>query len=432
LARTRLIVFGGALVVALTTVFLLWHAQSAVDQTNDLYRFAELGRNIVEGNGFRFGDEPPTIRRAPLYPALIALLYLIFGEHILVIQLAQSVLAAGTCLLVFEIGRKLFTLRTGLIAAAITALHPMVMRYVPDVQVEASLTFLYTLTVYRTIRLVEQGTVLNGFWLGLAAASAAMVKAVALPYAALFAVTYLVFRRRLRVPAAPRTALPGLGPIAAMIAAMGLVILPWTYRNYQITGRFVPVSGNASGEFLRGYVFAQSRYYLLRDPPYSVGEEEANDMQRKLFRDQGLVWERDQVETERVQSAAMKQKLWSSPAAFVRKAVIGGFMFWYVVTSRANSLLVGGLAVGAWALALYGMRRGAGRGRAFWLLLLPIFSLNLIYALVLALGRYSAPCIPTLMVLAAFGVDCLMSRTHDARAKDKDPRQGEIDAHPAQ
>jgi hypothetical protein len=227
-----------------------------------------------------------------------------------------------------------------------------------------------------------------------------------------------------------------------MIAAMGLVILPWTYRNYQITGQFVPVSGNASGEFLRGYVFAQSRYYLLRDPPYSVGEEEANDMQRKLFRDQGLVWERDQVETERVQSAAMKQKLLSSPAAFVRKAVIGGFMFWYVVTSRANSLLVGALAVGAWALALYGMRRGVGRGRAFWLLLLPIFSLNLIYALVLALGRYSAPCIPTLMVLAAFGVDCLMSRypqqssgagrTHDARPKDKNPRQGEIDAHPAQ
>jgi hypothetical protein len=56
------------------------------------------------------------------------------------------------------------------------------------------------------------------------------------------------------------------------------------------------------------------------------------------------------------------------------------------------------------------MRQGRGGSYQFWLLLLPIFSLNLIYALVLALGRYSAPCIPTLIVLAAFGADCLVRR----------------------
>ncbi len=111
-----------------------------------------------------------------------------------------------------------------------------------------------------------------------------------------------------------------------------------------------------------------------------------------------------------MQNAAMKKKLLESPAQFVKKAIIGAFMFWYVVTSRANSLLVGGLALGAWALAIYGMAHGRGRWHAFWLLLLPVFSLNLVYAAVLALGRYSAPCIPTLLVLAAFGANCLLKR----------------------
>ncbi len=165
----------------------------------------------------------------------------------MVIQVVQALLAAGTCLLVFEIGRKLFTLRTGLIAGALASLHPMVMRYVPDIQVETLLTFLYTLTVYRTVCLVEQGTLLNAFLMGLAAAAAAMTKAVALPYAALFAAAYLAFRHWHRAPGEGRAILPGIGAVVAMILAMGLVILPWTYRNYEVTGKFVLVSGNASG-----------------------------------------------------------------------------------------------------------------------------------------------------------------------------------------
>lgn len=408
LLRMRLIIFGGALAVALLSIFVLWQAQSLVAQANDIYRFADLGKNIAEGNGFRFSDTEPTIRRAPLYPGMIALLYTIFGESALAIQLMQALMAAGTCLLAFEIGRKLFNLRTGIIAGVVAALHPMVMRYVPDIQVETSLTFLYTLAIHRAVRLAEEGTLLNGFMLGLAAAASAMVKSVTLPFAALFMLAYLVFRRWQRTSSEP--VFPGFGAIVAMGLAMGLVILPWTYRNYQITGMFVPISGNASGEFLRGYVFAQPRYFLLKDPPYVVGEEEANEMQRKLFREKGLVWERDEAETERVHSEALKEKLRESPGAFVKKVVIAAFMFWYVVTSKTSSLIVGGLALGAWVLAFYGMKHGHRKRDAFWLLLLPIFSLNLIYALVLALGRYSAPCIPALIVLAAFGADRLLRR----------------------
>lgn len=403
LKRMRLSIFACALLVALLMVLVIWRSQSIVAQANDIYKFADLGRNIATGNGFCFTGGPPTIRRAPLYPAMIAVLYFVFGPKPIAVQLVQCVLAAGTSLLAFEIGRRVFSVRTGLLASAIVLVHPMVLRYIPDIQVETLLTFLYTLTVYRAVRLIENDTPANGLWLGASAAAAAMVKGVALPYPVAFAVGYLIWRGHSKRDAEP--AWVRFKPVAAMAIGMAIVILPWTYRNYEVTGgRFVLISGNASGEFLRGYVFAQPRYYLLRDPAYAIGETEANAMQEQLFRAQGLVWQRDEAETEKVQNAAAKARIRASPLAFAKKFVIGFFMFWYVVTTRLNSLVVGGLALLGWVLAAIGWVRGRHRRYRFWLLVLPIVSLNCIYAAVLALGRYSAPCIPTLMVLAAFGI----------------------------
>jgi 4-amino-4-deoxy-L-arabinose transferase-like glycosyltransferase len=406
LFQLRLLIFAGAVAVGLLTVFVFWDKQGLVEQTNDLYKFAELGHNIALGNGLRYDGAPLTIRRAPLYPALIALLYTIFGVMPLVITVFQALLAAGTTLLGFEIGRRVFNLRTGILAAIATALHPMVLRYVPDIQLETFLTFLYTLAIYWSVRLAEKGTFWNGFWFGLSCAAAAMVKGVALPYPALFILAYLWWRHSR--DAGRSDPLPGWRPVAALLFAMGLFILPWTYRNYSVSGRFVLISGNASGELLRGYVFAQPRYYLLQNRAYTDGEREANEMQIQLFRSKGLVWERDETETEQVQNLAARQKIMSSPGAYLKKCFIAAFMFWYVVTTKANSLVVGGLALAGWILTFVGMYRARGKGYQFWLLLLPIASMNLIYAAILALGRYSAPCIPSLMVLAGFGVNSLL------------------------
>ncbi|MEP7050012.1 MAG: hypothetical protein ABJB12_06650, partial [Pseudomonadota bacterium] len=200
-----------------------------------------------------------------------------------------------------------------------------------------------------------------------------------------------------------------LVPVIAIAAAMCVVILPWTARNYKVSGgHFVLISTNAGGEFLRGYVFAQPKYYLLEQPPYLVGEQEANQMEIDLFKAQGLVWERDEPETEAVLSKAAKAKLVNEPGAFVRKAAIGIFTFWYELTTPVNSLVVGGCALVCWILAAIGLRRARLQRRTVWPLLLPIIAVNALYAALLALGRYSAPTIPTLLVMAAWGLACAL------------------------
>jgi hypothetical protein len=61
-------------------------------------------------------------------------------------------------------------------------------------------------------------------------------------------------------------------------------------------------------------------------------------------------------------------------------------------------------------LGFFGWLRSRREGQPSWLLILPILYLNISLAALLALGRYSAPIIPVLMVLAAFGIDTLLTR----------------------
>ena len=75
-----------------------------------------------------------------------------------------------------------------------------------------------------------------------------------------------------------------------------------------------------------------------------------------------------------------------------------------------GALLALVLAIGAWALAAVGIKRARREQISTWPLLLPIVYLNVVLALLLALGRYSVPVLPALMAISAFGIDTLLSR----------------------
>lgn len=391
-----------------------FQAQGLVDTRFDPYQFGEMGRHLARGEGFSpFGVLIK--RRAPLYPLVIGGFYAAFGERPLLVLLFQVLLHAGTCLLVLDLGRRLFGERTGVLAALAFALHPMALRYVGDLHLETLLTFLFTLSLWLSVRFHARPTVANGAWLGLALGLAALTKAVAVLYGPVFCAGLVLagLRRRLRGRAAEL-------PWAAMVTiglVMALVISPWTVRNYRATGgKLVLISSGLSDAFLRGYVFSRTEFALLRKPPYTDAENESNAWFRRLAREAGTEWERDDWETDQLLNRAAKAKLAEDPAGFVRKFAVGLFTFWYELTSLTNSLVVGAVALVSWLLAALGLRRARREGRPAWLMLLPILYLNLLLAALLALGRYSAPVIPPLLVLAAYGVDDLVSRWEARRA----------------
>jgi len=410
--RTRdpFVVFGVALAVALIVIFAVFKAQGLVANRPDPYEFSELGRRIAHGEGFR-GEIIG--RRAPLYPLIIGVIYWVFGEHEVMVQLFQSLAFAGTALLAWDMGRLLYNRRTGVFAGFLCALHPSLLRYVPDFHLESVFAFLFTLCVWCSVRLYLRPSVLRGTLFGVAAGLACLTKAVLLLYPPLFIAIFWLTRARARAAdaALPRFTLP---TAAVVLVAMALTISPWTIRNYHVSGVALPVSTGLSDAFLRGFVFSRSEFALLQKPPYTDAENEVNAQFRQECTAHGAVWEQDPLQTDKILSVAAKAKLRADPLGVIRKSVVGVFTFWYEMTSLKTSLVAGLLALAAWLMTFAGVSRARREGKPQWLLLAPVLYLNAFLAVLLSLGRYSVPVLPCLMVTAAFGLDTLAERFHVA------------------
>lgn len=413
--------FGLGLFVALTIV-ILSSRQSHIVYSEDIYKFAQVGRNLADGKGFSFDGVLPTMRRAPLYPALIALIYKLGADSTLPLKILQSLFAGGICLFVFEIGRTVYNRNTGMVAAALTAFHPMIFRYVPDIQVENFLAFLFALTVYVSVRFTLKPYPAFGLLLGICGGLGALVKASVLFYPPVFAIIWLlVLRQRKRggehLADDDNTRLMFATPVRPMLCVamiflgLAITILPWTYRNKTVMGKTVLVSSNAGGEFIRSFVYLKPEYLLLQSEPYGKGEYEANLMEIRLFEAQGKVWEKDEVETEEVVTKAAKDKLLGAPLETVWKCIKGLFSFWYLVAQKKNAILLIALAVLAWIFTLIGIPRAKAEKRPIWLIFTPLLTVWFTYALLLALGRYSSTVIPILMIPTAYGILSLRRRS---------------------
>jgi 4-amino-4-deoxy-L-arabinose transferase-like glycosyltransferase len=392
------IVGAAALTAALMMVFVVFRMQGLVANEGDPYHYGEIARGLMEHGFTRL-----TRRAASLYPELIAVVYSLGGGN-LTVEILQCLLHMGTCLLAFSLGRRLYNLRTGLLAGLFCALHPMLLRYVGDLHMETTLTFLCTLTVWATVRFHERTTVFNGILLGVIGMVTTLTKGVMLPYLALFGAVSLWLALRQRSGRA-------VAAVIAMGVTMTLILAPWKYRNYRVTGgRFVLLTPGTSDSFLRGYIFTRTEFATLQKPPYTDAENESNEWFKRIAREAGTEWERDEVVDEANNARVAKQMIVTRPLETVRKCVVGLFTFWYEMTSFKNSLVPAVLALVAWGFAAIGFTRARELEQPRWLLLLPILVMNVFVAVLIPLGRYSVPILPCLMILAATGVDALLTR----------------------
>jgi 4-amino-4-deoxy-L-arabinose transferase-like glycosyltransferase len=401
-ARYIAIIIAVAIGASLTMIFALFRQQTLVANLGDPYHYGEIAHGFVQ-----HGLTTLTRRAASLYPESLAVIYRLGGNDLAVVLL-QGLLHAATCLLVFSLGRRLYNSRTGLLAALFCAVHPMLLRYVPDLQMETFLTFLCMLTVWLTVRFHDRQTLANGVLLGAVGMITVLTKGVILPFLVLFGgISFLLALHRKSAKAAVA--------VIAMFVTMAVILAPWTYRNYRVTdGRFVLLTPGASDSFLRGYVFTRWEFATLQKPPYTYAETECNAWFRKIAKDAGTVWEADEVVDEVNNARVAKELIRTQPLDTARKIVVGLFTFWYEMTSLVNSLIPAVLAVIGWALAFVGLKRAHRERRPSWLIWLPIVVMNVFVATLIPLGRYSVPILPCLMLLAAFGVDTLLSR-RDAR-----------------
>lgn len=433
------LVYGTAL--GLCFALVVYGRQNIADVVVDLNGFGSIARHLANGEGFSTGNGPTT-RRAPLYPFVGAALLRLFGhdapgaspaEYFRPILVANCVVLGLTTMVVFSLARMLFDRGTAIVAAAICPLLPQTLRYVGMTEVETMMALWSALLALTGVHLVRRPGSVTGAAFGAVAAAATLTKAIALLYLPAFAVVAVFVWRKQRAPLRPR-----LAALAVALACFGAPLVPWMLRNHSVTdGELWGLSSNGPGEFLRGYVNAQPKYFLLQQDfggsgPGEKWDPEANAYEERLLRPYGVTFYRHrrldsgetrpvpdpppgmtsamiEAEKDAIESAEMKRRLLHEPGAFVKKFAVQLFTFWYIVETRAKSLFVGSIAVLVLALSVLGLCRARAEGTTVWPVVLVIVYFNAMYAAFLAFARYSMPLFPTLSVLAAAGLVSLWS-----------------------
>jgi 4-amino-4-deoxy-L-arabinose transferase-like glycosyltransferase len=179
------------------------------------------------------------ILRGPFQAFVMAVPYAVVGHSYRAAYLFQALLGGFIPLLVFLIGRRAGREAAGLLAALLSALYPYYVYIAGVLYATQTTTILLLLLVY--LAFVCRGR-------PRAAASVAQGAALGLTILSLPTAMSLV-------PAAFAWSLRGKRPILLgllVIATAAAVVVPWTVRNYIVTGEFIPVSVSGGAAFLLG------------------------------------------------------------------------------------------------------------------------------------------------------------------------------------
>ena len=117
-------------------------------QMLDSYYYHRWAVEIISGNFW--GSDVFFLR--PLYPYLLALVYAVFGQHILGVQIIQAVLATLSCFLLYDTTRRIFDSRAAVYASFGFALSGVLVFYTGallyvEITVLLSLLFLWLILI---------------------------------------------------------------------------------------------------------------------------------------------------------------------------------------------------------------------------------------------------------------------------------------------
>jgi 4-amino-4-deoxy-L-arabinose transferase-like glycosyltransferase len=361
---------------------------------------------LAGGHGFTYpvqvGAETvyrPFADHPPLYPGLLAIMSWLGGTSLEAHRIASCVIGAGTVLATGYLGRRAASERVGLIAAAIAAVHPLLVLTDSTLYSESLYGLTIALTLIAAYRYFDRPSGTRALVLGAAIGLAALTRSEALLLLPILAVP-VVWRARLDPPR------HGLAVALACFA----VIAPWTIRSSLALDTPVLLSTNV-GTMLAGANCPRTYYShaelglwsfscLADDRPFDPARTSAR------FRRQGLRYAAHHAGRLPLVMAVRVGRVWDVYRPF-QNADYGSFFegrqhTWSRVGLWVYYVL---LALGAWGAVQ--LRR---RGRTLIVLGAPFVLVTLTAALAYGLSRFRIPADIALVVLAAVGIDALAGR----------------------
>ena len=240
--RRSLLVFLAGLLVRLIYIAQIRHTLTFDVPLVDGANYFRLATAIAAGDllgGHSVFWQPP------LYPYFLAALFSVFGPRMLPVTIAQAALGSLSAVLVYRIGRRVFSERAALCSAGVIVLYGPLIYFdaqplIPVLHIALVLAGLLLLLRAAGIPGPEEAPLrawsLAGLAWGLAAVATPNIL-LAAPVAAVWALRELARRDN----ATARTALV---PVALLLAATLAPVALVAARNLAVSGELVPISSN--------------------------------------------------------------------------------------------------------------------------------------------------------------------------------------------
>jgi 4-amino-4-deoxy-L-arabinose transferase-like glycosyltransferase len=200
----------------------------------DANGYWELAQKISSGQKYSIYTPPRRVLRTPGFPLLLAASITTFGKSILAASLVMAVVGTGCCLLTWLLARRVATVSVANIALLIVAISPLQIGSNVQILSETLFSFgvlacLFPLT--KLVRKNEALTPVDSFTTGLLTGLTTLVRPGWILWPWLSSLLILVWshqawRRRILYA-------------TLIFAGCYLALLPWAWRNHNVTGHWI-------------------------------------------------------------------------------------------------------------------------------------------------------------------------------------------------
>ncbi len=371
----------------------------------DALEYDKIAVSLSQGRGFEI-DGHPTSQRPPMYPLFLSLVYGLFGHSHEAATAGNALLGAAACIAAYLIGREIKDLRTGTIAATLTALHPSfevaTRLYSENLFIPlVGLSTLVCIKVVRDKRLYLY--ILAGFLIGLSTLTRQTAGLL------LFFIAPLMLlgqRDKQRITKG----------ILAAVTAFLIVIVPWQTRNWFMKDRVV-------NQDLLNFAFAFANYPLFSGSNWwTVFDMEKFEMER----DRGVEFVTRKAQELGGQNEGLSKlklvvfdKICGNPKGFIKLCTSRIAIFWlsppvgtYFIKEKGKTLAGWWMGINYLLLGtvFWGGYLSLREGRVAWIVLGLLLYFTLFHGLTHSIRRYSYTVVPEMMVLSAVSISTLYNR----------------------
>jgi 4-amino-4-deoxy-L-arabinose transferase-like glycosyltransferase len=340
--------------------------------------------------------------RTPGWVIVLAGIFSVFGHSLTATKVFNLIFSFVTAGLAFVLGKRVTkSNRLGLIAAAITFLHPAVL--VADSRGGAESLLILSLVIFMFLiyRALETELIRDYLIVGIALGVVLLIKSTA----ALFPPFLFLYLIGLRPSfARVRHAAVRVGVLVLVSAA---VLSPWIIRNYALSGDFVPtmsVAGKAAfeGLYVATHLHTGREDYLL--------VEDAGDEENLIARQMGLRFKpgyypqfytiSDEVKFYSHLGDIVKRRYMEQPSLLLDVIGFNSRGFWVQGRTAKATTLNMILVLPFLALAIWGMYVGWRQHLMVGPILLFVGTFFAAHVAILGQARYHMPLIPLIAILA--------------------------------